>query len=279
MDTINKSGSRNPITNAVNLVKTTVDKYIVRPMGGRGSTGINGFVFDIVDEESMYLDSEITDHYVENNYAIQDHIARRPERFVLRGFVGELTDIFPNTFLGVLTGIQSLASIGGFLPEFSAQATQEYAKIAAKAAKVGQVVNQARNIYDMFFSKSTTATKQQNAYKYFYDMWQARTLCSVETPFGLMENMAIESLRAIQHGDTRFVSDFSVTFKMIRTTNTVTAQKVSLGRAADMVSKAQNNGVAAGRDIGEAIAGGFNADTFKFGGGARNPNGGAGGTF
>jgi len=135
--------------------------------------GQYGFVFDIADEEQMYLDSEITDHYVEANYAVQDHIARRPERFMIRGFVAEMSDIFPATMLSLLTNIQSLSSIGGFLPTFAAQATQVYSKIADVASKAGQVLNQAQNVYDIFFSKSTTATKQQNAFNYFYNLWDA----------------------------------------------------------------------------------------------------------
>lgn len=260
MDIIYASGQSNPIKNAADLIKNVVNQYIVRST----SSSVNGFVFDVLDEESMYLDSEITDHYVEENFAVQDHIARRPERFMLRGFVGELTDIFSNTFLSLLTNIQSLSSIGGFLPEFASQATQVYSKIADTASKAGQVLNQAQNVYDIFFQKSTTATKQQNAYNYFYTMWLARTLCTIETPYGVLSNMAIESVRAVQHGDTRFISDITVTFKKIRITSTLAHgpnpytdignvsdefSKLSMGRADDMLKGVQNNGQTSGRTI------------------------------
>jgi hypothetical protein len=69
--------------------------------------------------------------------------------------------------------------------------------------------------------------------------------------------MAIESVRAIQHGDSKFISDFSVTFKKIRITNTSSFSAVlekaidnlSVGRAADMMKDTQNNGQTSGRTI------------------------------
>ena len=242
------------IKNVKNLVDNVVNQYIVRPTGGLDSSGINGFVFDILDNEEMILDSDITDHYVEANYAIEDHIARRAEHFTLRGYVGEVSNIFSKSFLNILTNIQSLSSIGGFLPEYATQATEVYSKVQDVASKVGSVLNQAQNVYDMFTNSSTTATKQQNAYNYFYNMWLSRTLCTVETPFGILTDMAIENLRALQKGDTKFISDFSITFKKIRITNTTsfgpvlenTLANTSSGRLADMLSSIKNNGSTTG---------------------------------
>src|ERR1700690_2355112 len=53
--------------------------------------GIAGFLIPIPTEEVAELNSDITDSYVENNTAIQDQIALRPERITLRGLVAELT--------------------------------------------------------------------------------------------------------------------------------------------------------------------------------------------
>lgn len=209
------------LDNVNNLIKNVVNQYIVRPTGGRDTTGINGFVFDVIDDEEVMLDSDITDHYIEDNSAIQDHIALRPLRFTIRGYVAEITDLFPNTFIGLLTKVQSLASIGLFLPAFTYQATVFYANIAALASRVGQVLNQAGNLNTIINRASTKATKQQEAYNKFQSLWGSRQLCSVETPYGIFENMAIESVRALQAGNTRFISDFTVTFKQIRTVTTM----------------------------------------------------------
>lgn len=219
----------NPVQNVTNFVDNVVNQYIVKPLGGKQTIGISGFIFDIIDTEEVLLESEITDHYVEDNYAIQDHITIKPIRFTLKGYVGELNDIFSNSFLSVLTNIQSIGTVGGLLPEFSAQATQVYAKVAASASKVGNVLNQAQNLFDLFTGKSTTNNEQQKAYKFFQDMWISRQLCTVETPFRVFENMAIERVAITQTGTTKFVSEFSVSFKEIKVANTLIVKKTVTG--------------------------------------------------
>lgn len=210
----------NPIQNVDNLIANVVNQYIVRPTGGNTTSGINGFVFDIIGDEQMIIDSDITDHFVEDNYAIQDHISLRPVRFSVHGYVAELVDIFPNGLLGILTKIQSLQSIGGYFPVFAAQATQVYASVANVVAKAGEVVNQAKNIYSLITGASTSSSKQQNAYQTFYQMWLSRQLCSVETPWGILNNMAIESMRPLQKENTNLVTDFEIIFKQINVVST-----------------------------------------------------------
>ena len=54
----------------------------------------------------------------------------------------------------------------------------------------------------------------------FFNFWQNRILCTVQTPYGLLTNMAIESVRSLQSGKSQYVSDFSVTFKQINQVGT-----------------------------------------------------------
>lgn len=69
-------------------LSTLNKKAIVRP--DNPPAGVAGFLFDIVGDETVMLTSEITDHYVEDNTAIQDHVALAPEQITLKGTVGEL---------------------------------------------------------------------------------------------------------------------------------------------------------------------------------------------
>lgn len=62
---------------------------IVRPKNP--PDGIAGFVFNVTQEEEINLRSVITDHFVEDNTAINDEIALSPEEFTLRGIVAELS--------------------------------------------------------------------------------------------------------------------------------------------------------------------------------------------
>lgn len=232
------------------LVKNVVNQTIVTipGLGGKfdpgNRIGVSGFVFDIVAKESIVLESDITDHWLEDNTAVQDHIALRPIRFTLTGYVGEIRDIFQGSFLSVLTTLQSFGTVAGLAPSFSAQAAQVYGKVASVASKVGNVYNQAKNVYDVFFGSNTTANRQQEAFQYFEKLWESRILCQVETPYGVLDNMAIESVQAMQDEDTRQISNFSVTFKKI---NKATTTKVlAKGRAQQIIKEAVNSGTTSG---------------------------------
>ena len=204
-----------------NFIDNIVNQYVVRPTGMPGQTGIAGFLFDVLDEEFVSVDSDITDHFVENNYAIQDHIALRPVKFSVRGFIGELADTPPSFDQSVMNVVQQITTVSAYATQFTAQAQSVYDLITANTFNVSAVIDQAASVYNLFGQLSTTANKQQNAYNYFFTLWSSRILCSVETPYRIFTNMAIESIRARQDGTTRYISDFIITFKQIRTVNTI----------------------------------------------------------
>lgn len=52
-------------------------------------TGI-AMLFDTIDDETLTTEADITDNYIESNYAVQDHIAIKPRIYRLRGCVGEV---------------------------------------------------------------------------------------------------------------------------------------------------------------------------------------------
>lgn len=216
------SGQGNILQDAKNLASSVVNQFIVRPLGSPNIIGVSGFVFDILDDEEISIDSDITDHYVEANYAVQDHIALRPVRFTLRGFVAEVVDDAPNALASIYSRIKGLESLGGLAPEFNVQDAQFYATVNDTVQKVTNVINQAKSIYQLFGDSSTTDNKQQKVFQYFYNMWKTRQLCQVETPFMVFDNMAIESVRALQSGASRFVSDFNITFKQIIQISSIT---------------------------------------------------------
>ena len=55
-------------------------KYVVMP---RGEYGVDGFIFDIYGDETVNLTAEITDHTIEDNSQIQDHITLKPKKIRL----------------------------------------------------------------------------------------------------------------------------------------------------------------------------------------------------
>lgn len=203
------------------LVDNVTSQFIVTPLSP-STIGVSGFIFDIIGNQEFMLDSEITDSYTETNISYQDQIALRPEQFTLSGYVGELAQDFPNNFTDVITALAAFGIVPNMGPTLNSQDEQYYDQLALVAASENSIINTATDVYDIFSAFSTTVTNQQNAFQYFYNLWLSRTLCEVETPWGVLQNMAILTVRARQDETTRLVSDFSVTFKAMRFASTIT---------------------------------------------------------
>ena len=89
-------------------------------------------------------------------------------------------------------------------------------------------------------------TKQQIAFQQFYGYWRTRTLFTIQTPWAIFQNMAIKSLRAIQSEETRMITDFEVTFKLMRFAETITIKPLITdfeGRSASQSSELLDLGV------------------------------------
>lgn len=205
-----------------------LQNYVVSPLN---AFGLGGYVFDIPGEARAQLATEITDHYTEDNKAVQDHVAIKPKRITLRGYVGELT--YSNNgpgALGVLQEVtQKLTVISGYLPTLSAAATQAQQALANPIKSdltlnsVAGAIPGAANIYGLV--KNTLGAfgnqaHQQNAYNYFNACREQVILMGIQTPWEFLTNMAVETVEAIQSEDTIFISDFSVTFKQMRFAST-----------------------------------------------------------
>lgn len=250
---VNIQNNLSTLPNFLNIAAQAVVTF----SGAPSRIGVSGFIFDIIGVEEMMLDSEITDHYLENNTSIQDQIALRPERFTLSGYVGELSNSVPNPGTSILTQLQAFGVVPGIIASFSPQAATVYNALSATFKNNQNIITTAANIYSIFSDLSTTANKQTNGFQYFYALWMGRQLCEIETPWGIFENMAIESVRAKQDENTRLVSDFSVTFKRIRfaTTSTLTITGADLSSVTGAAYQAlQDTPISGGTISGTQVA-------------------------
>lgn len=262
------------------LLANGITQYVVAPIN---AFGFGGFVFDVEGETSVNLNSEITDHYLEDNSPVQDHIAIRPKRIVLKRFVGELVYKQDDSLTtNIQNVVQKLTAISSFLPTLSKAATQIYnlkskdlSFASLKSAFTSTTVNQLTDYYAFAKNLFAQDSAQVRAYTYLKALQEARILVSVQTPFEFLNNMAIESVVAVQSENSKYIGDFSITMKQIRfatllsapsgTAKTVTSGAASRGDlqnyvpatdqvapptmqpiAATQVSPVQNNGVVAG---------------------------------
>ena len=124
----------------------------------------------------------------------------------------------------------------------AASAARATADASALGPIVGQCVNASvaqragnaspgggpASLFEYYANKAPAGTTAQAlALGFFYQMWRGRQLCSVETAWGVLTNMAILSVRPEQPEETRGATNFTVTFKKVRFAGAAT---VNLGQ-------------------------------------------------
>lgn len=242
---INLSEISNAQTTALslsNLVMATPQKKIgIQPQAPSTTDGAKRqnppkFLFHYEGEQTMQIESEITDHYAEDNTTFQDHIALKPEIISTHGFIGELSDVAEltvgqpiETVEALKTVVSRLTAVSDFVPELSVSAQRAY-NLAFQTYQLGSNIYDNIKKWGSVNSSFTTSeefnkklqTKQGVAFQLFYGYWRQRYLFTVQTPWGVFENMAIQSLRAVQDQEQNVITDFELTFKMMRFAETYT---------------------------------------------------------
>lgn len=234
-------------------------------------------LFHYEGEQSVSIESDITDHYVENNTTVVDQIGLKPEIIKTSGFIGELNDVLPASLQPLRTIANTLILIDSYTPQLSATALIAYNQALLLYENASSIVDSAVGAWSSLsnlaginnneigqensgvFSGLGTQNKQQSMFQQFYGYWDTRTLFNVQTPWAIFTNMAILNLRAIQDADTRMITDFEVTFKKIRTASTqqTSLSALTQARAATQSAAPSNNGTYAGSDdtsLGSSIA-------------------------
>jgi hypothetical protein len=222
---------------------TLTNKYFLKPQA-TVTFGGTGFVFDIAEENRQEQTADITDHYIEDNTAIQDHIALHPERITLRGFIGELKQISPlsTSLSGAFKTINNkLGQAGAYLGKYTPGMVNKIQSAVNQAQQVTNQVNNAinsiSNLVGLFSSSTPAQTKQSRAYYILSALRVARQLFIIETPYGQFQNMAIESITFVQPKETIYWSDITITLKEIRMAVTTTVK----ADPAKMKAKAYNS--------------------------------------
>jgi hypothetical protein len=196
------------------------------------------FVFHYEGENTATLDSDITDHYVEDNTAIQDQIGLSPVMITTQGFIGELNNILdlPSGAAGqiVATAVSKLSPLAQYAPGLSVTAQNAYNEAFYAYQLAQSLANTAVSTWSSItgtggesvigpngLALQPNQSKQQTAFQSFFGYWSTRTLFTVQTPWAVFENMAIKSLKAIQSHETRMITDFEITFKQMRFAQTL----------------------------------------------------------
>lgn len=240
------------------------------PTDSDGSVSINpsapAILFHYEGEQSVNLQSDITDHYVEDNTAVQDQIALRPVTVTTHGFIGELNNVAPFGLQTLKTAADKLTVIGPYAPQLSVTAQLAYNEAFLAYQSATKLANAAVSAWSSVSNAITGSdgnavidsegdlipgsvqNQQQKYFQQFYGYWVNRTLFTVQTPWAVFENMGILNLRAIQDAETNVITDFEVTFKQIRNAfSAFSGIPTSFaGRSATQAAAKTNQGISAG---------------------------------
>lgn len=224
-------------------------------------------LFHYEGEQTLTISSDITDHYVEDNTAVQDQIALKPVVITTNGFIGELNNVPPSGLALLKTAADKLTVIGSYAPQLSVTAQVAYNEAFLAYQSATQLANAAVSAFSSISNAisgdingsgvidsegdlvpGSVQNQQQKYFQQFYGYWVNRTLFTVQTPWAVIENMAIQNLRAIQDAETNVISDFEVTFKQIRYAfSAFSGIPVSLaGRAGTSATKLASQGTSTG---------------------------------
>lgn len=204
------------------------------------STPPPALLFNYEGENSVTLSSDVTDHYIENNSTIQDQVSLKPEMYTVQGFIGELNDIAPAAIQLIKTANDKLIALGAYSPQISLTADLAFSKAFQAYQIASTVVNTAVGTWASINGgggtgdqgvingsgldpgNTKTQTSQQIYFQQFYGYWKNRTLFTIQTPWAVFQDMVIMSLKAVQDADTRMISDFEISFKLMRFASTLT---------------------------------------------------------
>jgi len=208
---------------------------------------VTGWLFDYEGENSIALESDITQHFVEDNTARTDQIAIRPIMVSVQGFVGELSDVL-RAADGISTDLTSLGTLlqsklqtlSAYTPELSTAALVAINEAVLGYQVAANAVNTVKSLAGLGGKADagspgdiqyTTMTKQQKAFARLYSAFQSKSLFTIQTPWAIFRNMAIKSLRAIQSPETRMITDFEIQFQKIQYIELLVEPQVGQGRA------------------------------------------------
>jgi hypothetical protein len=235
------------LSNFANLASTALDSIMIKPQDSESIKGIAGFLFDMRGRESYRASCDITDHYIENNSTLQDHIALKPETFTVAGFVGEVRLSPPQELKSASAAASKLQALDPFLPSVTAQAKAICNEVERNYNIFRKANETAKNLWDnyngLLGSVSAPETLQQKAYGYFVLARNTRQVFNIQTPWALLENMVIQDLEIAQQEDTRQITDFSITFKKVNFARTLRSKKKIQERAAVQAQTPVDKGV------------------------------------
>lgn len=190
---------------------------------------VGGFEFDYIGEESLEAGTESTDHYVETNFVVNDHVAIKPSIIVMRGFVSEQV-VNKSAFLPILTALSTaLTPVTPYLGTYSKGTAKTMVNVVTQVDAIISQISAINNLLGSVAKIAATLagvflTKQQQAYNKLDALRTGGTAFAVVTPWATFGDnlgiphglVVIESMKLTQPEETRGLTDIVLRLKEIR---------------------------------------------------------------
>lgn len=183
--------------------------------------------FGICTQNNLSLKSDITNHYTEENYWINDHWAINPPQYTLSGLIGELIYTVPEGWAQKVeslygpTGLGLLSVLSPTLGSYTSGVLNITRKVQSVVNKYINIAKQTANkIKDFALKKAgitvVKKTNQRRVLDELENLMNNRILVNVMTPYGMYNRLAIVAINIRQSENTKFISDVEITFQKWR---------------------------------------------------------------
>lgn len=235
-----------------------------------GATGIAGFKFHIPKQEQIKMQAEVTDHYIDTNQAVQDHVALKPITISLNGYQGDYFYSVNQIEDTIAAVVPTLSLVKQFLPKVSAATKQikaKYYQTLKSKAFVKSIYDKNTNILDNISSGIDAVllnnqdlfklaqqlykikSAQTRAFLFFEALWKSRAVFSVETTWKRFDNMIITSITPLRD-ENADITDFTINLKQLNfTTSIYRNYNNTAGRRRNQLAETAKKGLDKGREV------------------------------
>ena len=233
---------------------------------------IAGYKFHILERESVSYEADVTDHYIDTNRAVHDHIAWKPVTITLQGLQGRyFHDIFKDvsrsveyyrvfntvtSFLPVATPIVMARKVKSAISRFTGGSgiinmiANKFTSYAFGYIKdwLRQIGNDLIETYDNAVKIDDEQTKM---FLYLETIFKAGMPITVTTSWRSYDNMIITSLKPTRDGNGD-ITEFQVTLKQISTISSIIVdrnEKVEGGNSSNQSKEVTDKGTTSGVEV------------------------------
>lgn len=196
---------------------------------------LTDYYFDIIKGHTISINNQITDYYLENNTAVQDHIAHAPIVITLSGISGEVVytsaqaeedynrelsqaTVYSNQ-QNLNNKLTALAILNPSASNLTQKARNAYDYIEASARRYIGILRRFRNSdnpMDRYTGASDTfrETRLQEIHRKLMLLRNNNTALWVHTPYGDYLNMYIQSI-TLRQNEENFITDIELSLKQL----------------------------------------------------------------